>query len=158
MIRDTLTILMLALVVPGLASGADREREARELEAMLIAPCCFRQQVSVHQSEAADEVRRDVRRRLAAGEIRDDIVNAYVQQYGKRILAEPPAEGFDRLLYLLPPFGLVLSAGLAVALIRRFAQQGSSRGVAPVAVTPIVSDDTQGQYGQKLDDELRDLD
>jgi len=33
MIRDTLTILMLALVVPGLASGADREREARELEA-----------------------------------------------------------------------------------------------------------------------------
>ena len=68
----------LSLAVAGAGVAADVEREAREIEAMLIAPCCFSQQVSVHQSPAADEVRADVRARLAAGETRQQILDAYV--------------------------------------------------------------------------------
>jgi len=152
-----LTILMLILVVPAMANGADREREARELETMLIAPCCFSQQVSVHHSEAADEVRRDIRQRLAAGETRDTILKVYVQQYGKRILAVPPSEGFDSLLHVLPPFGLIVSAGLTVALVRRFARRGSFGSVPTAADAPPL-DETERAYGESLDDQLRDLD
>jgi cytochrome c-type biogenesis protein CcmH len=150
-------ILMLTLAIPGVASGTHLEREARELDAMLIAPCCFRQQVSIHQSEAADGVRRDVRQRLAAGETRDQILNAYVKQYGKRILAVPPSEGFDRVLHVLPPFGLVLSAGLTVALVRRFTRRRTN---IRQAVDGSASDaaDAEDTYGAALDDELRDLD
>jgi cytochrome c-type biogenesis protein CcmH len=156
MIR-ALTILMLTFVIPGLASGADREREARELETMLIAPCCFSQQVSIHHSEAADEVRRDIRQRLAAGEARDAILNAYVQQYGKRILAVPPSEGFDSVLHVLPPLGLVFTAGLTMALVRRFTHRRTdirqgARESAPDAA------DAEDAYGAALNDELRDLD
>jgi len=63
--------------------------------ALSVAPCCFSQQVSVHPSAAAQEVKRDVRRPLAAGETQQQILDAYVAQYGKHILAEPRAEGFD---------------------------------------------------------------
>ena len=66
----TLATLVLALAISPVLSGPDLEREARVVDAMLIAPCCFSQQVSVHQSPAADEVRRDVRRRLAEGQSR----------------------------------------------------------------------------------------
>jgi cytochrome c-type biogenesis protein CcmH len=153
-----LTILALAVLIPATAIAVDREQEARELEAMLIAPCCFVQQVSVHQSEAAVEIRRDIRQRLASGQTRDEILDAYVGQYGKRILAQPPAAGFDRLLYLVPPFALVLSAGLTVALVRRFALRRSfgphkdePQGAAGTGAT----DDT---YAEALEDELRNLD
>ncbi len=143
-------VLLLALITVALAG--DVERDARELETRLIAPCCFSQQVSLHQSEAATEVRRDIRRRLSAGESREQILDAYVAQYGKRILVEPPAEGFDRILYVLPPLGLILTAALTIVLVRRFA----ARGHAAAPAAPAGSVDQA--YSAVLDDELRDLD
>ena len=77
---------------PGTA--VDVEAEARAIDAMLIAPCCFTQQVSVHPSPAAEDVRRDVRARLAAGQTRQQILDTYLARYGTRILAAPPARGF----------------------------------------------------------------
>jgi cytochrome c-type biogenesis protein CcmH len=145
----TLTLIVALAFGPAL-SGADLEREARALEAMLIAPCCFSQQVSVHQSQAANEVRRDVRVRLARGETKQQILDAYVARYGKRILAEPPAAGFDLMLYVLPPLLLIASAALVAVLLRRF-----SRRPAIVPDTPPAE---SGSYAARLDDELRDLD
>lgn len=151
----TTLALAMALAVPVPQPTIDIERDARELEAMLIAPCCFSQQVSVHQSPAAMEVRTDVRRRLAAGETREQIVQAYVAQYGKRILVEPPAQGFDRVLYVLPPLGLVLTALLVVIVVRRFAARGV---VDPAPAAQGAGITAEGRYGATLDDQLRDLD
>lgn len=150
-----LATLLLALAAGAVVGAADVERDARAIEAMLIAPCCFSQQVSVHQSAAADEVRQDVRKRLAAGESRDQILQAYVQRYGKRILVEPPAEGFDRVLYVLPPLGLVATAAFVVLLVRRFARAAPA-GAGPAAdgTGPLADNG----YDEKLSDQLRDLD
>ena len=143
-------VMLLALMTAGLAG--DVERDARALETRLIAPCCFSQQVSLHQSEAAAEVRRDIRRRLSAGESREQILGAYVAQYGRRILVEPPAEGFDAILYVLPPLGLLLTAALTIVLVRRFAARGQAAAPAGPAGT------VDQAYSAVLDDELRDLD
>ncbi|HOQ61670.1 MAG TPA: cytochrome c-type biogenesis protein CcmH, partial [Vicinamibacterales bacterium] len=73
------------------------EREAKRIEALLIAPCCWSQQVSVHQGPVVDEIRQDIRRLLGEGKTRQQILDVYVARYGDRILAEPPARGFSRL-------------------------------------------------------------
>ncbi|HUL74628.1 MAG TPA: cytochrome c-type biogenesis protein CcmH, partial [Vicinamibacterales bacterium] len=82
--------------------AAALEREAHAIDDALVAPCCFTQQVSVHHSQAAEDVREDVRVRLASGQTREQILDAYVGIYGKRILAEPPPAGFDLTLYVAP--------------------------------------------------------
>ncbi len=158
-LRRELAALALFAAMTGFAGAADLERDARELEAMLIAPCCFRQQVSVHQSEAADNVRRDIRQRLAAGQSRDEILDAYVQQYGERVLAEPRAKGISSLLYGLPALGLILSGAVGLLLVRHFARQGSARSV-PIAdgITSTGPEGADERYQQQLDDALRDLD
>jgi cytochrome c-type biogenesis protein CcmH len=148
--------MILAFSLAPAQRGADLEAEARTIEAMLIAPCCFRQQVSTHQSPAADEVRLDVRARLAAGETRQQVLDAYVARYGKRILAQPPAIGFDLSLYVLPVVTLLLSAGLVAFLVRRFTRQRlpPASGVQDAAALA-----RPGPVDQaRLDDELRDLD
>jgi cytochrome c-type biogenesis protein CcmH len=146
-------IVMALSIAPMLAAG-DLEREARAIEATLIAPCCFIQQVSVHRSAAADEVRHDIRARLRAGQTRKEILAAYVAQYGTRVLAEPPKAGFALTLYVIPVVLLVASIGLVVVVLRRYtsahrpdalAAEGCSRSVAR-------------QLENRLDDELRDLD
>lgn len=149
-----LTTLALVMAISGPVQGVDVEQQARELEAMLMAPCCFSQQVSVHQSAAAEEVSEDLRKRLNAGETRDQILQAYVARYGKRILAQPPAEGFDRLLYLFPPLGLVLTAALVVMIVRRFTSRDPSEAKGPCCPGLPVEE----RYNADLDEQLRDLD
>jgi cytochrome c-type biogenesis protein CcmH len=151
----TVVVAMSVAQAPPSRPG-DLEEEARAIDAMLIAPCCFTQQVSVHQSPAAEEVRRDVRARLAAGQTRQQILDAYVAQYGKRILAQPPAAGFDTTLYLLPLVLLIGTAGVLGVLLRRFTHTQTANG-APEAETSAPALVSPGEQ-QRLDDQLRDLD
>lgn len=148
--------LILALSLVPAHAAADIEGEARLIDAMLMAPCCFRQQVSLHQSPAADEVRLDVRARLAAGETRQQILDAYVARYGNRILAEPPAVGFDLSLYVMPVVALVLSAGFVTAVLRRFTRPRPSLAAWIEDSGGMVPPGPHEQA--RLDDELRDLD
>ncbi len=126
------------------------EKEAKAIEALLIAPCCWSQQVSLHQSPAADEVKQAVRQLLAEGQTRQQILDSYVAQYGDRILAEPPARGFNWLLYVAPWVFLAGSIALMVFVIRklRVPSAAAASRAAPV-------DDEEAE---RIDEELRNLD
>jgi len=136
---------------PQLAGDA-LEREAHAIEAILIAPCCFSQQVSVHQSPAADQAKADIRARLAAGETRQQILAAYVDQYGTRVLAEPPATGFNVTLYVMPLLVLLVSAGVIGLVVRRFTSRTVREGAGNG------NGRADADLETRLDDELSDLD
>ena len=142
--------LWLALAAPDPQAV---EQQAKQIEAMLIAPCCWSQQVSVHQSPAADEIRQNIRRMLADGKTRQQILDAYVKEYGDRILAEPPARGFSRLFHVAPWIFLVASVGLVLIVIRRLRAPAAAPAAAePSAAPPDVAE------SERIDEELRNLD
>lgn len=129
------------------------EREAKQLEAKLMAPCCWAQQVSLHQSPAADEIRRNIRLLLAEGKTPQQVLDVYVAEYGDRILAEPPARGFSRLIYVAPWVFLMASVGLVVMVIRRL------RAVSPgPARTQAVAAPPSEDEAERIDEALRNLD
>jgi cytochrome c-type biogenesis protein CcmH len=129
------------------------EREAKQLEAKLMAPCCWAQQVSLHQSPAADEIKQTIRKLLADGKTSEQILDIYVAQYGDRILAEPPARGFSRLIYVAPWVFLVASVGLVIVVIRRL------RAVSPApARTERAAASPSEDEADRIDEELRNLD
>jgi len=136
------------------AADPAQETEAKQIEAMVIAPCCWSQQVSVHQSPAADEMRKDIRKQLVEGRTRQQILDGFVAQFGERILAEPPARGFKRTLYVLPVLLLVLSGVVLSFVVKRMARQPALAGHP----AELPAADARDAYGEKLNDELRDLD
>ena len=153
-----MTFLSLALVAFALSGqpspdAAALEREARQIEGMLIAPCCWTQPVSQHQSQASDDVKKEIRALLSAGRTRQEVLDTFAAKYGARILAEPPAAGVGRLLYVGLPLAFLLSAAALVLFLRRV---GASRP-APIAAAEAVAVDEAG-YVARLDDELRDMD
>jgi cytochrome c-type biogenesis protein CcmH len=133
------------------------EADARRLEQQIVAPCCWRQAVAVHDSPIARDIRRDLRVRLARGETSEHVRDAYVQQYGAAILLEPPARGSALSLYVLPPVILFLSGGLLVVLVRRFTRRHAPADdvVAGTAVTGVAARD---EDVRRLDDDLDALD
>jgi cytochrome c-type biogenesis protein CcmH len=113
--------------------------------------------VSVHQSPAADEMRQDIRRRLARGETQQQILDDYVVQFGERILVEPPARGYKLLLYVFPPVALVASAAGIFAIVKRATRKRTADADAPAGGDPATASRTD-EYAERLDDELRDMD
>jgi cytochrome c-type biogenesis protein CcmH len=129
------------------------EREAKQLEARLMAPCCWAQQVSLHQSPAADEIKQNIRVLLAQGKTPEQILDTYVAEYGDRILSEPPARGFSRLIYVAPWVFLFGSVGLVVMVIRRLRAVNPALAKVEKAAAPPSEDEAE-----RIDEELRNLD
>lgn len=118
--RHTALVLAAALAVASPAA-ADAEHGtlspapelghvdgASALEGKLLAPCCWNQTLDIHGSETALELRREIRRRLSAGEKPDAVQADIVARYGERILAVPPGSPLASL-------ALWMSLGMGVA-------------------------------------------
>jgi cytochrome c-type biogenesis protein CcmH len=109
-----------------------QEKEAREIEELLIAPCCWTSPVSEHYSGAAWEIRDGIRKKLAAGQSRSEILKFYVDQHGKRILSAPEASGFNSLAYYLPVLFLGAGAAVAVFVIQKLRSRRPEEEAKPV--------------------------
>lgn len=154
-----LTFFLLAAIPLLAVPSSAIEREARELEAMLVAPCCWSQQVSLHQSEAASQMKTEIRLALNAGQTRQQILDGYVAQYGTRILIQPPARGFGASLYVLPVVAFVFSAGGVAWMVRRFTRRPGANDAASSTGPPaIVAGAPDAALESRLDDELEELD
>ncbi len=136
--------------ITAVGGSTQADDEARAIEDNLIAPCCWSQPVSQHQSAAAEEIRKGVREMLAGGKSREEILDHFVAIYGERILATPRARGFNVLVYILPWVALILGTWLLVAVVRKLR---APRSDAPQEGAPL----PQARYAALVDKELRDL-
>jgi cytochrome c-type biogenesis protein CcmH len=140
-------VLLCAILSFGADHAQDAEK-AREIEDNLIAPCCWSQPVSQHYSEAADQIRKEVREMVAAGKGRDEILDYYVAKYGERILAAPRAKGFNALAYILPWAALPLGAWLLVILLKKL------RSPAP---SPVPASLPDTRYASVIEKEMKEM-
>lgn len=127
------TLLAPALPLRGDAQQTEAQQDtvtpeletvARRIEGQLIAPCCFAQTVANHYSDVAEQIKKQIRRRLAQGVTEEQLLNEYVRVYGERILAEPQARGFNLLAYLLPPLAIAGGLGSVCLFLRQWRPSG----------------------------------
>ncbi len=76
---------------PHAATDSDAvDRAAGALAERLVAPCCWRESLRGHPSPLADDLRREIRDRLAAGEPAERIEQDLITRFGPRIRAFSP--------------------------------------------------------------------
>ena len=128
---------------------------AARLEGRLLAPCCWdssRQTLDIHGSPVANELRREIRSRLKAGEAPDAVEADLVRRYTKKILAVPTDER-------IPAMGFLLVAGLAGAVVvaaTRVAKWRRQTELAPAGAGTKAS--APDEWDAKIDSELEDRD
>jgi cytochrome c-type biogenesis protein CcmH len=78
----------------------------------LYCPVCENVSLDVCPTQACAQWRGLIKEKLIDGWTKDEIKQYFVNQYGDRVLAEPPRRGFNWLVYILPPiffiFGIVI--------------------------------------------------
>jgi cytochrome c-type biogenesis protein CcmH len=132
------TVSLLALPSAG-AQTTPASAKEREIEDLLIAPCCWTQPVSQHYSEVAETIRKEVHEMVLAGKSRDEILNYYVSRYGERILAAPRPRGFNALVYILPWLALILGASLLILLLKKLRSPVPAPATSPLPDTRYTS-------------------
>jgi cytochrome c-type biogenesis protein CcmH len=119
------------------ASGATAKTSYLDVVDDVMCVVCH-EALNVAQSPEAFQEREYIRQEIAQGKTRKQIENDLVQQYGPAVLARPPANGVNVLVYIVPPLVLVLGIGtLAIFLPRwrRRARQSASDRATPAATS-----------------------
>lgn len=139
-----------------------RADDVADLEARLLAPCCYVQTLGAHQSPLASQLRAEVRQRLSAGESVAGIEADLVGRYGEKIRAVPSGFGLERYGAGLFVVGLVV-AGVTILLVARRLRArpgptGSHEAATPPdgGGPPMRPEDAA--LAARLDDELDRLD
>ncbi|MCS6953951.1 MAG: cytochrome c-type biogenesis protein [Bryobacterales bacterium] len=99
-------------------SSPTADQRIRVLQESLVAPCCWNESVATHRSPVAAEMRREIAQWVRQGRSDREILDVYVQRYGKRVLREP--EGALRSwLYVIPVVAVGLGLALTLHVMRR---------------------------------------
>ena len=112
--RITFYVLLLALVLAGLWTGSasaqgptPTDDKVNRIAKQLYCPVCESTPLDVCPTEACRQWRDLIRTMLAEGKSEAEIKQHFVEQYGVRVLNEPP----NRLVsYLVPVFAILLGA------------------------------------------------
>ena len=147
-------VLLLALA-PGTRNLARASQvDIRQLEGELMNPCenCGGKPLSGSYCGRAVEAKQELHDMVDKGMTHDQIIDAFVAEYGEWILSVPERKGFNLFAWILPVVGMVAGGGGLALFLRRTnearreasGEGGSPRpgqgGPAPRAEAPAGSD------------------
>lgn len=120
----------------------------------LFCPVCENVPLDVCPTEACRQWRDLIRQMLAEGKSEAEIEQYFVQNYGARVLSEPPRQGINWLVYIVPPAAFL--AG--VYLLFRAFQTWKRLAAAPLAEAGSGSGpaaQSGDEYAARFEEELK---
>lgn len=125
--------------------------DVNAVASQLYCPVCENVPLDVCGTQACAQWRELIREKLVEGWSEDQIRVYFSDQYGDRVLSEPPARGLNWLVYVIPP--LVFFAG-AFFLYRGFIawkKLGEDDDITESVSEPEIED----EYMARLEEELK---
>lgn len=160
-LRTGVLLLLVLLTVWGSPDAASAqgsgptENEVNQVARELYCPVCENIPLDACGTTACEQWRGVIREKLAEGWSAEEIKVYFVSQYGDRVLAEPPARGFNWLVYLVPP--LAFAAGLVILFLgyqRWQREEIPEEGMFPSGAEKR-DQSPSADYLQKVEEELK---
>jgi cytochrome c-type biogenesis protein CcmH/NrfF len=145
-----LTLALVLLSAPLVVLAAPSQQEVEE---SLTCQCgCG---LTVHscnhiQCGSGEPMKKEIAERLARGESKEQILDAFTKRYGEKVLSSPTMQGFNRLAWIMP-FAVLLGAGTMLTLAIR--RRATATAAAPrPAVAPGGTDALRARLARELED------
>lgn len=152
------TFFVLLLVLAGLLAAPvsaqsgqpPTDDDVNEIAKQLYCPVCENVPLDVCATQACAQWRDLIRLKLSQGETESQIKQYFVENYGARVLNEPPREGLNWLAYIVPPVIILVGAAFLVRALRMMKK--------PVAAAPVEGPRVEApadDYIARLEEEVK---
>jgi len=144
-------LLLVTLLVPVPTAAQDNEPTDDDVNAIakqLYCPVCENIPLDVCPTQACSQWRETIREKLADGWNEEQIKQYFVEQYGARVLATPPAKGINLLVYILPPAAFLIGVFILFRALRSWRQ-------VSIQAEPVQPVQPEDPYIVRLEEELR---
>lgn len=159
-VRTCLAILVTLILMGFFAKSVSAQTGTQPLPSddqvnavakQLYCPVCENIPLDVCPTQACSQWRELIREKIASGWSDDQIKMYFVDQYGDRVLATPPARGLNWLVYLIPPLA-ILTGGFILFRAFQAWKQPVLRNLATDTGSPESPPD---DYVARLEEELK---
>ena len=117
----------------------------------LYCPVCENVPLDVCPTQACAQWRALIREKLEQGWTEDQIKQYFVDQYGDRVLAQPPARGLNLLVYIIPPLFFVGGIFLVYSNLKKLKK-------SPDQIIQQNKIENEDKYLQEIEKALKELD
>jgi cytochrome c-type biogenesis protein CcmH len=98
------------------------------------------------------EMLKKLDQRVAGNASDDLILQSFVQEYGPRVLASPPAQGFNLVAWIIPGLSFAVGLAIVILVIRNWRQRLEPLPAAGPAVSPDVLERARQQADRETED------
>lgn len=157
-VKKITNIILLTFLLAGLlptavvlaqSSNPPTDDEVNAIAKQLYCPVCENIPLDVCPTQACAQWREMIREKLEAGWTEAEIKQYFVDQYGDRVLAEPPRTGLNWLVYILPPLIFLGGAYLVFQNLKKL------RSNPEKAESGVVEDEVD--YIKEIEDAIKAL-
>jgi cytochrome c-type biogenesis protein CcmH len=128
--------------------------EVNAIAKQLYCPVCENVPLDVCPTQACAQWRDLIREKLSQGWSEEQIKTYFVEQYGDRVLATPPARGINWLVYIIPPVAILAGAFILFKAFQSWKQPEPDRSI-PGTIVESPNDQPADDYVARLEEELR---
>ena len=148
--------LVLITLSSGIAFAQDPTPSDDDVNAVakhLYCPVCENTPLDVCPTEACRQWRELIRQQLQDGWTEEQIQQYFVENYGARVLAEPPRQGLNWLVYILPPVLILAGAVILFRSLKEWSRPKSTTEISSEAKDTSAS--SKDEYVARLEEELK---
>lgn len=147
--------VLLAACLLGLAAHAQQTARAKSLGQKLMCVCGCNQILTACNHVGctySHKMLEELDQLVSRNESDDLIVQAFVQEYGPTVLAEPPTKGFNWVAWVVPVAAPLVALFLVWEVVRRWRQRAA---LAP-ATGPAVGPELLARARHEAEEDSRD--
>lgn len=150
------TLILAGAAVTGAAAqtGAQplpSDDEVNAVAKQLYCPVCENIPLDVCPTQACTQWRELIREKLASGWSDDQIKMYFVDQYGDRVLATPPARGLNWLVYIIPPLAILSGGFILFRAFQAWKKPLPQEGIVEAGPAEAL----ENNYVARLEEELK---
>ena len=155
LISGLMVVLVLSTIASGVAAqgGDPTDDDVNAIAKQLYCPVCENIPLDACGTAACEQWRGIIRDQLADGKSEEEIKAYFVAQYGDRVLAEPPRQGFNWLFYIVPWLVLLVGGWLLYNGFRTWRTVG--KDVRPTTKETKKVSPTDDPYISRIEEELK---
>jgi cytochrome c-type biogenesis protein CcmH len=115
---------------PALAQNPVSDDAVNAVAKKLYCPVCENTPLDVCPTKACKDWREMIRQQLSDGWTEQQVMDYFAATFGAQVLAQPPANGFSALVWVLPGLALFGGGLMLWQVLRRWQRQAGAAGAA----------------------------